>query len=213
MIYDAVPAGAPFRQGDIFRGLPKAEFSMADVVSVIDSGVGQAPQFQRGSWDVFSRADAQLTALVPIRQVKAILITQTCDAAHAEALSFCEIGLFSEVAPGLEGARLEKFVKAVTKQAKDDQRWFYLPPGEIGFTERMAVDFRSVFSLDRDDLARFESHRVGRLTDVAAEHFREKLAEFFRRYPYDPWYPLTREEFEIYLRDHPGEEPFRWQRS
>ena len=65
----------------------------------------------------------------------------------------------------------------------------------------MAVDFRSVFSLDREDLTRFEAHRVGRLNPVATEHFREKLAEFFRRYPYDPWYPLSREEFEIYLKE------------
>ena len=35
MIYDAVVSGAPFNQGDIFHRLPKAEFSMADVVSVI----------------------------------------------------------------------------------------------------------------------------------------------------------------------------------
>ena len=54
--------------------------------------------------------------------------------------------------------------------------------------------------------------RVGRLKDMANEHFREKLASFFRRYAYNAWYPLTKEEFEAYEKENPGTEPYNWQR-
>jgi len=55
--------------------------------------------------------------------------------------------------------------------------------------------------------------RLARLNQIAVEHFRERLSEYYRRYPYDEWYPLDKAEFEEYRRDKPEPtEPFPWQR-
>lgn len=58
------------------------------------------------------------------------------------------------------------------------------------------------------------ANRVGRLNHVGTEHFRESLAQYFRRYPYDEWYPLSSEELREYQNDIAPDhaEPFPWQR-
>ncbi|HUW31054.1 MAG TPA: hypothetical protein VM223_05525, partial [Planctomycetota bacterium] len=63
----------------------------------------------------------------------------------------------------------------------------------------------------RLDLEALRHRRRGRLNDVALAHFRERVAEFYRRYPYNEWYPLNKDELKAYLKDHPGSEPYRWQ--
>jgi hypothetical protein len=86
-------------------------------------------------------------------------------------------------------------------------KWFYLPPDQtMGFTDRRAVDFLATLRVARQDLESARHLRRGRLNDVADEHFRERLAEFFRRYPYNEWYPFTKEEFDAYRRSMGPEE-------
>jgi len=42
----------------------------------------------------------------------------------------------------------------------------------------------------------------------------EALAHFFRRYAYNEWYPLTKEEFAAYAADCPEPvAPYSWQRE
>jgi len=53
--------------------------------------------------------------------------------------------------------------------------------------------------------------RKGRLNPVADEHFRERIGEYFRRYPYDEWYALDRDELDEYRRKYPEVTPFPWQ--
>jgi len=86
-------------------------------------------------------------------------------------------------------------------------KWFYLPPDPtIGFMDRMAVDFLSTLRVSRGDLENARHLRRGRLNTVADEHFRERLAEFFRRYPYNEWYAFNKQEFEAYRTGHPQEQ-------
>jgi len=75
----------------------------------------------------------------------------------------------------------------------------------------MAVDFTVTLRVPRAELEELRSLRRGRLNPVADEHFRERIAEFFRRYPYDEWYPLNQEELEAYRREYPDTPPFPWQ--
>ncbi|WP_155996384.1 hypothetical protein [Verrucomicrobium sp. 3C] len=49
------------------------------------------------------------------------------------------------------------------------------------------------------------------MNGIADEHFRERIAEFFRRYPYDEWYPLNQDELQTYLEEYPDAKPFPWQ--
>lgn len=41
---------------------------------------------------------------------------------------------------------------------------------------------------------------------------RERIGEFFRRYPYDEWYALDEKEMTEYKKEYPNAEPFGWQR-
>jgi hypothetical protein len=76
----------------------------------------------------------------------------------------------------------------------------------------MAVDFRIVLPVKRQELERLKDLRIARLNHIACEHFRETLGQFFRRYAYNEWYPLTKEEFRCYAqdRDEPVA-PYPWQ--
>jgi len=53
--------------------------------------------------------------------------------------------------------------------------------------------------------------RRGRLNDMADEHFRERIADFFRRYPYDEWYALNQDELAVYQQEYPDTNPYPWQ--
>ena len=55
------------------------------------------------------------------------------------------------------------------------------------------------------------SLRHGRLNATAEEHFRERIGEFFRRYPYDEWYALDKEEMAEYRKEYSDAESFQWQ--
>jgi hypothetical protein len=103
----------------------------------------------------------------------------------------------------------------ITKHARLNLKWFYLPPDPgLGFSDKMAVDFHSVLRVSRTYLEQnLTQLRLARLNQVATEHFRERLSEYYRRYPYDEWYPLDKAEFEEYRRSKPEPiEPFPWQR-
>jgi hypothetical protein len=77
----------------------------------------------------------------------------------------------------------------------------------------MGADFLTPIRVPRLTLERLLNFRKGRLNEVAKQHFRERLAEFFRRYAYDEWYPLTRDELAEYRKSYPNAEPFPWQQD
>jgi hypothetical protein len=106
----------------------------------------------------------------------------------------------------------KKWKNIITQQARINQKWFYLPPDEkVGFAQKMGVDFLVTLRVPRVDLETLRSLRKGRLNAIADEHFRERIAEFFRRYPYDEWYPLNKEELQAYVEEYPDAKPFPWQ--
>lgn len=84
---------------------------------------------------------------------------------------------------------------------------------DIGFSERMAINFHVVFQISSDYLKQYvEELRKGRLNKIAFQHYRESIAQYFRRYPYDEWYPLTNEEFLEYNKEKGPVKPFEWQK-
>jgi len=104
------------------------------------------------------------------------------------------------------------FQERVRSFNKKNLKWFYLPEDkQIGFTRKMAVDFQVTFTILKADLEDLRFLRRGRLYPEADEHFRERLSEFFRRYPVDEWYPLNREEFGHYQKRAPLAKPRQWQ--
>jgi hypothetical protein len=219
MIYEDVDATAPIRQGDIFFDLPRLEFSMEEVFFREQE---DEPELRHASWpEIVQNFSPQEIAgnvqvFVSVKSVPAIVATQDCDALRSPDITLCEIRKFVDVERSCQNVNaLKRFVQAITRQARLNLKWFYLPPDEgIGFKERMAVDFLATLRLRREDLEKFSFLRKKRLNAIADEHFRERIGEFFRRYPYDEWYPLSKEELALYNNDH-GQEPslpFPWQK-
>jgi len=145
----------------------------------------------------------------------AIVATQDCDALRSPDITLCEIREFREVErKSKETTAAKKWKDILTQHARINQKWFYLPPDDqIGFDKKMAVDFLVTIRVPREDLEEIRSLRRGRLNKMADEHFRERLTEFFRRYPYDEWYPLNKEEFAEYKKEYPDVVPFAWQQT
>jgi hypothetical protein len=208
MIYEFPDQDAPLRQGDIFIGLPRIDISLQEVVLA-------APEGERvATWEELATEKEPVNIIVPVRPVAAIVASQDCDARWSRDITLCEIRDFRDVERKSKDTGSAKAWKnIITQQARVNRKWFYLPPDNmVGFAEKMAVDFMVTLRVPRQDLEGLRSLRRGRLNWVADEHFRERIAEFFRRYPYDEWYPLSGEEMEAYNREYPDAIPFTWQR-
>jgi hypothetical protein len=210
VIYDFPPEDEPLRQGDIFASLPRIDFWLPDLKILDDEG-----NFTQAHWQELSTHSKGYKALVAISPVPAILVTQDCDVIRAPDLTFCEIRRFVEVeSKAKQTTSAKSWMSIITQHARLNLKWFYLPPDpQIGFTEKMAVDFMITLRVPREDVEKLMSLRKGRLNKIAYEHFRERLSEFFRRYAYDEWYPLNQEEFAAYRKDKGDVEPFPWQVS
>ncbi|MFO8074187.1 MAG: hypothetical protein R6V85_20185 [Polyangia bacterium] len=213
MIYSSVEPEMEIRQGDIFTGVPDIEAAL-DKLPVLE----EDDDVVEVAWkDLLAegKTDA-VTALVAVRPVDAIVITQDCDAVRSPYLALCEIYDFRQVEGRAKETKSPKsWMSIITQQARINQKWFYLPPDDVvGFDSKMGVDFRRVLRVPREQLEAMRSeHRRGRLNELASAHFRERLSEFYRRYPYDEWYPLDSEELDVYQKSKPESvEPYPWQK-
>jgi hypothetical protein len=229
MIYQPVDPRDPIRQGDIIRRVPRVDLSLQRMI-VLSRNNGDIEHVEL-SWndaivddtvvEISTEVESErlIRAILPVSSIDAIVISQDCDAVRDEELSLCEIGRLPSVWATAKNANSPAwYAKMLTKQGTDLLKCFYLPeelPTSqiIGYSEKMAVDFSSIVRLPRTELEPMKALRAGRLNDEAYQHFREKLAEYFRRYPVDPWYPLNASEFREYDKGHGGATPPRsWQK-
>lgn len=207
MIYKFPDSSAPIRQGDIFLGLPRVEVSLNNVLVVGEEGESLA------KWIEVAEIGEPVNIIVPVRPVAAIVVTQDCDAFRSRDITLCEIRNFREVeGKSKETNKPKGWKNILTQHARINQKWFYLPPDEnLGFYDKMAVDFMVTIRVSRVELEESRGFRKARLNEIADEHFRERIGEFFRRYPYDEWYPLNQEELKAYMSEYPDIKPFPWQ--
>ncbi len=208
MIYEYPPLDAPIRQGDVFTGLPRVEVSLGRI-PVLEGDGSMAER----DWREIAAQEKQVTAVFPIIAVTAIVATQDCDATHGQDITLCEIRPFRKVElKAAQTSAPKKWKDILTQHARINQKWFYLPPdAQIGFADKMAVDFRVTIRVPRSELEQVRDLRKGRLNSLADEHFRERIGEFFRRYPYDEWYPLNEQELKAYIDEYPDAQPYPWQ--
>lgn len=201
MIYEFPEPATPIRQGDIFRNLPRVDLSLAEL-----SIINQRNEPEVVTWEAIREEPGPISAIAALRSVWAIVITQDCDTIRAPDISLCEIKPLFDVVTVQAPTTSKRWSDLLRRQAVANLKWFYLPPDPgIGFAERMAVDFLVTLRVSRSELEHSRHLRRGRLNATADEHFRERLAEFFRRYPYNEWYPFTKEEFEAYRAGYPDE--------
>ena len=200
MIYEQLNPSEPIQQGDIFRHVPFVDLTLSTVVTV------DAEEQRETDWrHIIAGGDSsRVAAILPIRSVLGIVITQNCDAVRGRYIAVSEILPFVSVLRQTAPKDPKGWQSLITKACRDNLRLFYLPADpEFGFSDRMAADFGVITPVPRQGLEDLREHRLGRLNEESYEHFRETLSQFFRRYPYDEWYPLTREEFEAYARSKP----------
>ena len=194
MIYEVPEPAAPIRQGDIFEGVPRIDLSIAQL-----SILNEKNEPEIVAWEAIRRQAGPITAVTALRSVRAIVITQDCDTVRAPDISLCEIRPFFDVNKVSPPGNAKRWGDLLSRQAIANLKWFYLPPDpNVGFGERMAVDFLATLRVSRVELEAARHMRRGRLNATADEHFRERLSEFFRRYPYNEWYPFTKDEFAAY---------------
>jgi hypothetical protein len=208
MIYDFPESSSPIAQGDIFFSIPILDLP-DDELSIVDD----AGNVRTLPWETFASEGEPVSSIIAVRPTIAIVGTQECDALRAPNITLFEVRPFRDVErKSKETTKPSKWVPIITQHARINQKWFYLPADErVGFSEKMGADFLTPIPVPRLTLERLLGFRKGRLNEVAKQHFRERLAEFFRRYAYDEWYPLTREELAEYQKNHPEAEPFPWQ--
>jgi hypothetical protein len=209
VIYEFSETDAPIRQGDIFVGLPRVEVSLHRLTVVEDDGAVDT------DWAQVLEAGEPVTAILPVRPVTAIVATQDCDSAHSQDITLCEIRNFRDVERKAKDTNnVNGWIKILTQHSRLNLKWFYLPPCErIGFTDKLAVDFTVTIRVSRTELEGMRQLRKGRLNPLADEHFRERISEFFRRYPYDEWYPLSTAELAEYQKRYPEAKGFPWQQN
>ena len=207
MIYEFPDASVQIRQGDIFVGLPRVDMSLNNVLIFSETGERIA------KWKEIASKGDPVNIIVPVRPVTAIVASQDCDALRSRDITLCEIRSFKDVERKSKDATAPKKLKnLITQHARINQKWFYLPIDDrMGFSEKMAVDFMVTLRVPRAELEELLDLRKGRLNQLAEEHFRERIGEFFRRYPYDEWYPLDQDELKAYMADYPETKPFPWQ--
>jgi hypothetical protein len=208
LIYEFPRQDSAIRQGDIFMGLPRIEVSL-ERLPVLETD-GSTVECE---WRDIAKRNSEVVAILPLRPVSAIVASQDCDAANAPDVTLCEIRPFVQVErKSSQTTSAKSWKNLLTQHARLNLKWFYLPPDpNVGFDQKMAVDFLTTLRVPRLDLERLRDFRKGRLNGIAEEHFRERISEFFRRYAYDEWYPLNREELESYKAEYPDSEPFPWQ--
>ncbi|MCE5340550.1 MAG: hypothetical protein LLF92_05405 [Planctomycetaceae bacterium] len=210
MIYEFPKEDKPIRQGDIFLGIPKVQIELATGLAVIEP----SNDIINTPWDAIWDKKEPTPTVLSVLPVPAIVVSQNCDTRWGESITLCEIKEFDQVEKNAATAiKLSSMISIITQHARWKLKWFYLPPdNKLGFDKRMAVDFLNTIRVLRDDLVMFIKLRKGCLKPVANDHFRERLAHFYRRYAYDEWYPLSKEEMDIYSKNDPTVSRYDWQK-
>ena len=205
MVYIFPDESKPIQQGDIFCQLPLPLIDLSNLVVIADG------ELYSSNW-ADQMDEPNLEASIPLEKTWGIVATQNCDASRAPFISFFQIDTFSDVTT-LHPGSPKKWMDVITRKSRQEQKWFYLPVNDrIGFKDKMAVNFLRVFQIQLSDLQQNIALRKGRLNKIAYEHYRESIAQYFRRYPYDEWYPLDNQEFAKYNERNEGcIIPFEWQ--
>tara|TARA_R110001592_G_scaffold198073_7_gene446261 strand:+ start:432 stop:1070 length:639 start_codon:yes stop_codon:yes gene_type:complete len=211
MIYDAIDIDCDISQGDIFTNIPRIDISFSDLVVTQDDGDYNT------NWEdaILSTPDQEITAILAIKPVTAVVITQDCDATREDFISLCVVDDYLKtIGQDGEPSSSLKWAGMISKKSRENAKVFYLPPDEsIGLSGPKGVCFLDVLRVPLWDLKKHRTFRAGTLNSVAKEHFRESLAHFFRRYSYNEWYPFTKEQFIAYKQKQNSDDivPYEWQ--
>jgi hypothetical protein len=123
MIYSSVDNSVPIQQGDIFRDIPRVDFSLRQMV-VVDED--ESPRV--AAWtDLMQEGTNVFTGILPIIRVTAVVITQNCDAATEDFISLCQIEPYLNViGQEREPKTPAKWASLIARQSRQSLRAFYI---------------------------------------------------------------------------------------
>ena len=198
MCYNLLENDQPIRQGDIFYPLPYTILSLEALQTISMAGL------KASNWDDIkdtvkdNKEDDPVVISIGLRKTWAIVASQDCDASNAPNISLFQIEPFIDVYHS-QPSSSKGWVGTLTERLCKNASWFYLPKDDsMGINSEMAVNFHKIIQLERVDLEQNKVLRKGRLADFAYEHYREAIAQYFRRYPYNEWYPFNKDQLEYY---------------
>ncbi len=196
MSYEQLSEYQPIRQGDIFYPLPRPKLLLDEMETISEDAGSEAAKWS----NIKDREKIFIT--IEVEKTWGIVATQDCDAAQSSpCISLFQVVPFIKVY-GSTPSSPSKWVKVLTERICRNASWFYLPKDDsIGISIEMAVNFHRVFQIERTDLERNKFLRRGRLASFAYEHYREAIAQYYRRYPYNEWYPFNKDQLEAYARE------------
>jgi len=202
MIYEFPASSAPIKQGDIFIDIPRVKFELSNTLSVLEKGEGGKVSSISISWEeVVLKKIKDVVAFFGINLVPAIVATQSCEAQRKEYVTLCEVVELTEIGAFKEYHKQndKNKVKNLLINERKIHNFFYLPPDDIlGFETCKAIQFSDTIRIPRNVLETIKDNRKARLNDTAYEHFREKLSNYYRRYAFNEWYMLNKDELREY---------------
>ena len=197
MFYEFPPASDNIKQGDIFLNIPRVALEFSQELSILE----QEEKTFSLTWQEIVNNKKDVSAVLGLYSVPAIVVSQSCDTLRKEYITLCEIVELSTIKAfnNYEERAPKNIAKDLLKCNSDMPDFFYLPPDNgIGFSNKMAVIFSNTINLLRTDLGNFIDNRKGRLDKTAYEHFREKLSHFYHRYAWKEFYILNKEEINAH---------------
>jgi hypothetical protein len=215
MLYEYPLPTDEVRQGDIFLNIPSIAFQLSEGLSILEPDKST----KSITWqEIVSDEEKDIVALLGVIRVPAIVISQTCDIQkEGSHVTLCEIVPLSKLTAfkSFDTQQPKKQVDFLIRSERKMHGFFYLPPDpKLGFNSRMAVEFGNTIRLPSEDLDLIKQGRKGRLNTEAYEHFREKMANYFRRYAFNEWYMLNGKEVELYkyYEDVKANKLYDWQK-
>lgn len=212
MLYSYPDEGEPIRQGDIFHHLPIVNVPLSNLVVVNREGAPRKTSYRR---EIQRDKDCDLKVLSSVQKTSAIVITQDCDASRRKSITLSALVDYRTIIKD-EIVSRKQWMKSILRTMHSNPRLFYLPNDSKALLDSKSVaDFSEVTRISREDLENLRMLRAARLNETALEHFRDSLGHFFRRYAFNDWYPLSKEEFEAYRADSKSSanaEPYPWQK-
>ena len=92
MIYEESNGDEPIEQGDIFTNIPRVDLSFA-AMAVLDG-----EEQRELSWkDAVADSSSPVVAVLPVKPVTGIVITQDCDTVRGEYICLAEVADFVTV--------------------------------------------------------------------------------------------------------------------
>lgn len=222
--YIEATKGEEIEQGDIFLGLPFFEMDSSEIYRMKESSERVYKPIRTNLEDIDFKEESEVTNMLINAKIRpSIVITQNCDLDRADGyISYCAIRKYADFdKTQLKTPLSGKQLNTIVRQSDEQRKYFYLPQEDNDFPDRMAVDFSLIGHIKKDVAKRLIEKRKFRLNDLALEHFKVKLSFYFKKYAYNRWYVLDKDEFAEYYNhcsksDSPEElsgiSPFPWQK-